>query len=347
MTSFTTALAALPGWSAALSQAGLRAGVAIAVALLLHFILLRTSLRLARLSATRSDDIVFAQLAQPARWSFVAIALSIAQEADPLLASLWSMTGRFIVPLLLGWMAFAIVKAFSKATEAHDSSAQDAVAARSRQTRIAILSRSARFVIVFVTVALVLFGIPGVRNIGVTLMASAGFAGLVFGLAAQPALKSLFAGIQIALTEPIRLGDHVVIEGEAGRVEDIRLSYVVLRAADQRRLIVPTAKFIDGTFQNWTRKGGGITGHVLLPVMPGTAIAPLREAYLALLDQQPAWDRRNAALHLSDARPGVLELRLVMSAKDPADLGMLRFTMREAMLEWLRTAQPDALCTTS
>jgi hypothetical protein len=174
-------------------------------------------------------------------------------------------------------------------------------------------------------------------------MASAGLIGLAFGAAAQPALKSLIAGLQLALTEPVRIGDFVVVEGESGRVEDIRLSYVVIRTADERRLIVPTTKFLDSSFQNWTRVGG-ITGSVVLPVMPGFPFAPIRAAYEALLAAQPTWDQRTGVLLVSEARVGFVELKLVMSAADPTALAELRQTIREAMLEWLRQDMPEALC---
>lgn len=332
-------------WSETLTLAAIHAGIALATALAVHFAVFALLDRAARLSVSTADELVFARLRQPLRWSLVAVGIAIAAEADALLARGWDALARFVVPALLGWTAFALVKAFAAVLESHAAANEDALAARSRRTRIAIFSRTAAFMIVFVTVALMLFAIPGVRNVGVTLMASAGFATLAVGAAAQPALKSLIAGMQIALTEPIRIGDFVVIDTESGRVEDIRLSYVVIRTADERRIIVPTAKFLDASFQNWTRVGGGITGSVVLPVRPGFAIAPIRAAYTAALAAHPDWDQRTGALQVSEARVGSVELKLVMSATGPAQLARLRFAMREAMLEWLREHMPAALCT--
>lgn len=332
-------------WSEALTLSGIHAGIAIGAAFALHFALFAVLYRAARLSASPADELVFARLRHPLRWSLVAVAISIAAENDALIARTWDMVARFVVPALLGWVAFALVKALAAALDVHADNAIDPVAARSRRTRITLFSRSAGFMVVFVTVALILFSIPAVRNVGVTLIASAGFATLTFGLAAQPALKSLIGGMQIALTEPIRIGDFVVVEGESGRVEDIRLSYVVIRTADERRIIVPTAKFLDSSFQNWTRVGLGITGSVVLPVRPGSEIAPIRAAYEAALAANPDWDKRTAALQVSEARVGSVELKLVMSADGPTELARLRHAMREAMLEWLRENMPDALCT--
>lgn len=330
-------------WTAQATGATIAAAVAIVVALAAHAVLFAALGRVTRLSQLKTDEVVVDRLRQPLRWSLIAIAVSLAAEGRPALAHLWESVARFVVPALLGWVAFALVKAFAVAMDSRAELSADELAARSRRTRIAIFSRTAGFVIIFVTVALMLLGIPGVRNVGVTLMASAGLAGLAVGAAAQPALKSLIAGIQMALTEPIRIGDLIVIEGESGRVEDIRMSYVVVRTADERRLIVPTAKFLDTTFQNWTRVAGGITGSVVLPIVAGQPIAPIRAAFERLLAERPEWDRRTGELQVSEVKIDAVELKLVMSARNPADIARLRFAMREAMLEWLRAEMPDAL----
>lgn len=334
---------ALLHWTGQATAVVLAAVVAIVAALIVHFALFAVLGRITRISQLKTDGLVVARLRQPLRWSLIAVAISLAGEAQPALAQLWSSIARFVVPALLGWVAFALMKAFAVAMDNRAELSADELAARSRRTRIAILSRTASFVIVFVTVALMLLGIPGVRNVGVTLMASAGLAGLAVGAAAQPALKSLIAGIQMAVTEPIRIGDFVVIDGESGRVEDIRMTYVVIRIGDERRLIVPTAKFLDTTFQNWTRVAGGLTGTVTLSILPGHPVAPIRAAFEALLQDQPDWDRRAGSLQVAELKVDHVELRLAVSAKDPAALARLRLAVREAMVEWLRAEMPEAL----
>lgn len=214
---------------------------------------------------------------------------------------------------------------------------------RARRTRVAILSRTARVAIVLISIALILFNIPGVRQVGVTLMASAGLAALAVGAAAQPALKSLIAGLQVALTQPLRLGDMVKIDGQAGRVEEIRWSFVTVRTWDERLLVVPTARFLDNTFENWSRVSERLTGPVFLHLDPATEIAPVRAEFERFVASQSEWDRRTADLWMTEARPESIELRLSVSAATIGDLWTLRAKLREHMIDWLRREMPDAL----
>ncbi len=330
-------------WSDRLTHTAIVLGVAVGAALVVHYLLFWLLRRFAHSSASQTDSAVVRRLNHPLRWAFVAVAVSIAQDSDDLLSRVWDSVSRFIIPAMLGWVVFAMVKTFAEVMASRVEHVDDELIARSRRTRIALLSRTLGFIIILITVALMMLEIPGVRQVGATLIASAGILTLAVGAAAQPALKSLIAGMQIALTEPVRIGDFVVIDGESGRVEDIRLSYVVIRTIDERRFIVPTVKFLDTSFQNWTRVGG-ITGIVVLPIRPGFDIGPIRTAYERLLATQDSWDGRTAALIVAEARVGSVELKLLMSAVEPGALGKLRSAMREAMLEWLRTDLPDALC---
>jgi small-conductance mechanosensitive channel len=331
-------------WSARLTHAALAVAIAAGIALAFHAVVFFALRRLARRSDAVADPVTVASLYQPARWALVALAVSAAQDSDRLVGHLWKAASPFVVPALIGWALHAIVSVLTHVAQFHARLDDDGQDMRRRRTRITIVSRVASFLIVLVTVALMMLGVPGVRHIGATLIASAGIMGLAVGAAAQPALKSLIAGIQIAMTEPVRIDDVVVIDGETGRVEDIRLSYVVIRTPDERRVIVPTTRFLDSSFQNWTRVGG-ITGHVVLPVRPGFAIEPMRQAFVAMLAKRPEWDGRTGRLMVVEARVGSVELRLMVSARDPAQLAELRLAMREAMLEWLRQERPDALCT--
>jgi len=332
----------VPGWEP-LALAALTLAVVVALALVVHRTLFAGLQALARRSHAELDGLVFARLYHPLRWAMVAIAVAIAARGDRRIAEWWSAAAPFVSPALLGWVAYALVRAFAAALEHSAEASPDPLAARSRRTRVAILSRTATFVIVFVTVALMLLKVPGIRDVGVTLMASAGLAALAVGAAAQPALKSLIAGLQMALTEPLRIGDLVVIDGQTGRVEEIRLSFVTVRTWDERALVVPTSRFLDNSFENWSRKSEMLTGPVFLHLDPASDIPPIRDEFLAFIDTQPKWDRRSASLFVTEARADSIELRLAMSSATIGDLFELRAAIREHMLAWLRDNQPHAL----
>lgn len=319
------------------------AGGALLLAGVLHRAVFALLGRVAARTGTPVDGLVLHRLRAPTRWAAAAVGFALAAKGDPWLAAAWHAAGRFIVPALLGWMAYSVVLAFAAALEHRAEISTDLAAARSRRTRIAILSRTATFLIVFLTVGLVLFQLPGVREVGVTLLASAGLAALAVGAAAQPALKSLIAGLQMALTEPLRLGDQVVIDGFSGRVEDIRMSFVVVRMWDERVAIVPTSRFLENSFENWTRTSELLTGPVFLHLDPAAEVGPIRAEFERFLASQETWDKRTGTLFVTESRPGSIELRLAMSAATVGDLFVLRSTVREHMLDWLRREMPAAL----
>ncbi len=329
-------------WSELL-RAALFAGGALIAALVVHRLVFALLARVVGRTHTPVDGLVVEQLRAPTRWATAAIALALAAQADPWVARVWFAIGKFAVPALLGWIAYSLVKGFAAALEYRAEISVDVASARSRRTRIAILSRTATFVIVFVTVGLMLLGIPAVKQVGVTLMASAGLAALAVGAAAQPALKSLIAGLQMALTEPLRLGDMVVIDGFSGRVEEIRMSFVVVRTWDERVAIVPTSRFLENSFENWTRTTEMLTGPVYLHLDPATEVAPIRAEFERFLAEHPKWDARTGTLFVTEARAGSIELRLAVSAATVADLFELRSAVREHMLDWLRREMPRAL----
>ncbi|QDH33527.1 mechanosensitive ion channel domain-containing protein [Porphyrobacter sp. YT40] len=330
-------------WQEAGSVA-LIAAAAVVAALLIHRVLFGILGRLSRQSESEADDLVLQSLGRPVKWAMVAAALALAAQASPLLAALWEGLAGFVVPVLVGWIALAIVRAWVRAVEVRlDLAAEDNLRARRRQTRLRILGRIATFVIIFVTLSLVLLSIPGVREVGVTLMASAGLAALAVGAAAQPALKSLIAGIQMALTEPIRIGDVVVIGGEWGLIEDIRTTYVVVKVWDERRLVVPTTKFLDEIFQNWTKTTARLMGTVFLYVDPAARLDPIREKALEVIAANPRWDGRVKHMQVTDLSRDAVEIRLLMTAKDSPTLFDLRCDVREAMIVWLAETMPEAI----
>ena len=334
------------GWTVSwlsLSEALLVIGVAVGVAFVAHLIVFALLKRVTRRSTSTVDDVVVSALRRPARWAFVAFALSLAAGSDALVGVGWDVVARFASPALLGWVAYAIVGGLERGLLAQAQVSEDPVAQRGRMTRVAILSRTAKVVIIIIALSLVMLNVPGVRDIGTTMLASAGLAALAVGAAAQPALKSLIAGLQMALTQPLRLGDLVKIDGQSGRVEEIRMSFVTVRTWDERVLVVPTNRFLEVTFENWSRVSEALTGAVMLYLMPGTDLVPIRAEFERFLGEHALWDGRNRALLMTDARPGAIEARMAMSAATIGDLFTLRCEVREHMLAWLEAFQPDAL----
>ncbi|WP_132388068.1 mechanosensitive ion channel domain-containing protein [Novosphingobium sp. PhB165] len=335
---------ALPDWAAQILIAVIAGAIGAAIALAAHFVLFRILGRIVRASISQSDDILVARLARPTRWAFVVMGVVLAARQTPALSAFWERVAGFVMPLLVGWIAIAILHSLVEAmTLRADITVEDNRSARRRRTRLAILSRIATFAIVFLTVSLMLFSIPGVMKIGATLMASAGLAALAVGAAAQPALKALIGGFQMALTEPISIDDVVVLDGEWGRIEEIRTTYVVVNLWDQRRLVVPTTRFLEDTFQNWTKTTSQLLGTVMIYLDPGIDVAPLREEYSRAVTAHRLFDGRAQVLQVTDHKAEAMEVRLLMSARDGSTLFDLRCAMREHMLDWIRREMPEAL----
>lgn len=334
----------VPLWAERTIVAVIAALVGAFAALVVHGILYRVTARIAKASKSQADDILVTRLARPTRWSFVALGVILAARETPALALAWDKVAGFVMPVLIGWIALAILRTFVETMYLrYDVSVEDNRNARRRLTRLGIISRIVSFGIVFLTISLMLLSIPGVAKIGVTLMASAGLAALAVGAAAQPALKALIAGLQMALTEPISIDDVVVIDGEWGRIEDIRTTYVVVRVWDDRRLVVPTTRFLEDTFQNWTKSTAQLLGFVMIYLDPATDIAPIRQEYTRQITGHRLWDRRAQILQVTDQKADAIEIRLLLSAKDGPTLFDLRCEIREGMLDWIRRNQPEAL----
>ncbi|NNF93132.1 MAG: mechanosensitive ion channel [Altererythrobacter sp.] len=317
--------------------------VAVVIAYLIYRAVFHVISRVTRVSETNVDDEIVGRIRAPIKWSFIAIAVTLAAQYDASLGLLWEPLAQFLRPALLGWIAYNAVKGFTAAIEARIEISDDPVAMRSRRTRLAVLSRVLTFGIIVITVGLMLFTIPSVRTIGTTMLASAGLAALAIGAAAQPALKSLIAGLQIALTEPLRLGDLVKVDGEVGRVEEVRMSFITVRTWDARVIIVPTSRFLDASFENWSRENEKLSGPVMLHLDPIADIDPIRAEFESFVQNHELWDQRTCELLMTEAYPESIELRLAVSSGTIGDLWKLRCALREHMLKWLRENQPDAL----
>lgn len=225
----------------------------------------------------------------------------------------------------------------------HDLRVRDNLQARRVTTQVRILRRSLGMVVVIVAVAAILMTFPRVRQLGASLLASAGIVGLVVGLAARPAVENLIAGLQLAFTEPIRLEDVVIIEGEWGRIEEITSTYVVVRIWDERRLIVPFTKFIHEPFQNWTRTSTSLLGTVFLHLDYRVPVEALRQELRRIVEASTLWDRRVCGLQVTDVKQSTVEVRAVVSAADASQTFDLRCAVREQLLAFLQRHHPDSL----
>jgi small-conductance mechanosensitive channel len=221
--------------------------------------------------------------------------------------------------------------------------AQDNVAARRIRTQVELFRKIAEAAILLGTVAVMLMTFPGIWSVGASMLASAGVAGLVAGIAAKPALSNLLAGMQIALTEPIRIGDVVIVEGEWGRIEEVNTTYVVVCTWDLRRLIVPLTYFIEKPFQNWTRHSADLIGTVFLNTDYTVPVEEVRNELRRLLEAHHLWDRKVCVLQVTEAKEHTIELRALVSAANASTLWDLRCAVREGLIRFLQERYPEHL----
>ncbi|HVI54779.1 MAG TPA: mechanosensitive ion channel domain-containing protein [Luteibacter sp.] len=213
---------------------------------------------------------------------------------------------------------------------------EDNLRARRVQTQARVLSRTGSVVAVVLGIGVALMTFPTVRQFGASLLASAGLAGLAVGLAAKPVLGNLIAGLQIALTQPIRLDDVVVIEGEWGKIEEITSTYVVVRIWDERRLVVPLQYFIEHPFQNWTRTNSQVLGSAMLWFDYGLPLDPLRTELERLCKQAPEWDGRVCVLQVVDTNDKAMQLRALVSSSNSSKSWDLRCKVREGLIAFVQ-----------
>jgi small-conductance mechanosensitive channel len=218
--------------------------------------------------------------------------------------------------------------------------------ARRRRTQATLLRRATTALIVILAVGGVLLTFDAVRSVGTSLLASAGILGLVAGIAAQNTLGNLIAGIQIAFAEPMQLGDVVIVEGEWGNIEEITLTYVIVRTWDRRRLVLPTAWFVQNPFQNWTRTSSQLVGVVFWQLDHRTPVDALRSEFVRAVESNPLWDGELAALLVTDTSATTIEVRGTMTARNSHDAWFLRCEIREHVIAWLRDHHPESLPST-
>ncbi len=290
---------------------------------------------------------IYYRVRRVARFAIILLAANFALPLMPLSQGAVTMAGRILLAafiLLIGYIVYMAVNiAITRYVNNLHFDSDDNLLARKAATQMRLLRRAINILIALATLGFALMSFDAVRQFGVSLFASAGVAGLVAGLAARPVLSNLIAGMQLAVTQPIRLDDVVVVEGEWGRIEEFTATYVVVRIWDLRRLIVPLSYFLETPFRNWSYSGSQILGTVYLYTDYTVPVAKVREKAIELIRNSPLWDGQTAGLVVTDAKEHTLEMRALMSAADSSKVWDLRCAVREGLIDFIQREYPHAL----
>ena len=259
------------------------------------------------------------------------------------IANVRHLNGLLLIAALT-WLAIRAVRGVALGVLArHPLESEDNLHARRIQTQATVLSRTAMVVILIAGTSMALMTFPGARQLGASLLASAGVVGLVAGIAARPVFSNLISGLQLALAQPIRLDDVLIVKGEWGRVAEITGTYVVLKLWDERQLIVPLQWFIENPFENWTRSSSQILGTVMLYLDYATPVEPLRQEAERVVKAAPEWDGRVFAVQVTDTTERAMQVRILMSAANAGKAFDLRCRVREQMLAFVAREYPQCL----
>ncbi len=316
-------------------------------ALVLHAVVFFLGARAARRTPFRADEILIGRLRGPSRVILPALAVQFALPAldlPPGAAQPLRHALSLVLIVAVTWLAIQVIRAAGELVMArYDMQVSDNLQARRIHTQIRVLVRIVAVVLGVVGVGVALTTFPAIRQLGASILASAGIAGVIVGFAAQKVLGNFLAGLQIAFAGHIHLDDVVVINGEFGRVEEITTTYVVVKVWDERRMIVPFTRIIDQPFTNWTRETSQVLGTVFLHADYSLPIQPLREELDRIVNASPHWDRRVAGLVVTDARPETIELRALVSAADASKAWDLRCEVRERLIGFIQREYPECL----
>jgi small-conductance mechanosensitive channel len=283
----------------------------------------------------------------PARLGLVLIAVTLVLPATSLTSSTAEMIARLLALAticLTGWIVLTVLHiAADLYLLRFRIDIEDNLLARKHVTQVRVLERILDVVIILITVGFALMTFEAVRQFGVTIFASAGVAGIVAGLAARPVLTNFLAGVQLAIAQPIRIDDAVIVENEWGNVEEITFSYVVVKLWDWRRMVLPLSYFIEKPFQNWTRTGGELIGSVYLYLDHTAPVETIRQKLTEIASQSKLWNGKVVNLQVSDCKETTIELRALVSANTASATWDLRCEVREKLLDYVQREHPNAL----
>lgn len=255
--------------------------------------------------------------------------------------------GRSLTLVLIASVAWLAVRIATAAVDTmyarYAAVTQDDARVRRVRTQVTLIQRVVTAVVVVVAVAAMLLTFPPMRTVGASMLASAGVLGIVAGIAAQSSLGNLFAGLQIAFGDTVRIGDTVVVDEEWGKVEEITLTFLTVRTWDERRITMPVSYFTSKPYENWSRGGAQMTGTVFWHLDHSAPVDLMRDQLQAILKDIPEWDGRSASLVVTDTTPHTVQVRAVVTAKDADDIWTVRCAVRERLITWLLTHHPYAL----
>ena len=321
--------------------------VALIAARIFHKLLFSAGKRLARRTGSVIDNSLVLHMRRPAKLILPLLALFLALPATSIPPGPMGILRHAIALGMIAsvaWLLIVLIDIFEDViADKYKIGVRDDLRARKIQTQIHVLRRSAVVIACVVAFSVMLMTFPSIRQFGISLFASAGIAGLVIGMAARPTLSSLLAGLQIALTEPIRLEDVVIVEGEWGWIEEIATTYVVVRIWDLRRLVVPISYFIEHPFQNWTRVTADLLGTVFLYTDYSVPVEEVRQELHRVLKTTDLWDGKAWGLQVTNSGEHTMELRALMSASDSPKAWDLRCMVREKLIAFLQQKFPESL----
>ncbi len=293
------------------------------------------------------DRVVFPHAAKTVRRTLPLVVLIVGIPLIPFSSELEPLASNAVSLLVIGAVALAMFQVVQATEELilarHAGDPADQYRARKIRTQVTVLKKILVVIISVFTLASMLMVFESVRQFGTSILASAGIAGIIIGLAAQRSIATLLAGFQVALTRPIRIDDVVIVENEWGRIEDITLTFVIVCIWDQRRLILPINYFMERPFQNWTSTSSDILGTVFLHVDYTMPIQALREELDRILEQSQYWDGKLRSILVTDAKEHTLEVRAMASAADGDQAWFLRCEIREKLIEFIRKKFPESL----
>jgi small-conductance mechanosensitive channel len=336
-------------WKGLLFGGGLLVGAVLA-GLLLHLLLSLIMGIMAR-RISRGDGLIFRSVVQHVRGPLrLALPLLLAAATLPFVTlpqRLLDLLRHGISILTIVTVAWMVVRSGAVfrdyLLDRYKLDGEDNLKARKIRTQITYLRRVFAVIVGVIALALILINFEKVRQLGTTILASAGIVGIVLGFASQRSIALLFAGFQIALTQPIRIDDVVIVENEWGRIEEITLTYVVIRIWDKRRLVVPISYFVEKPFQNWTRVSSDLLGTVYLYCDYSVPVQAVREELERVVQDSEEWDREVCVVQVTDATEKTMVVRALMGASDSSRLWTLRCRVREKLIDFIRREFPESL----